>query len=320
MFMETMGDFLKVVGQNLAEVLRLRKILSKTMMIAIPYGWHILFFLIPFIMVFQLSFSEGIIGMPPYKPLTQWVNDTFYEIRLNLGNYMFLWEDDLYLTSYLESVKIAGMATLGCLLIGYPMAYGITRAGPLGRTICLMLVILPFWTSFLIRVYSWIGILSNKGLINSLLMDLGWINDPLPLLHTDFAVILGIVYSYLPFMVLPLYTSLEKIDGRLIEAAYDLGCKPTKAFFKILVPLSYRGIIGGSMLVFIPAVGEFVIPSILGGSDSLMIGRILWNEFFTNHDWPLASALVMTLFVFLVIPIVIFQRVINKEESQEEDQ
>lgn len=319
MFVEVLWDFLKTSALHIAEFLRLRKILSKTMIIALPYGWHILFFLIPFFMVFQLSFSEGIIGMPPYKDLTRWVDENFYEIRLNIGNYIFLWEDGLYLSSYLESLKLAGISTIACLFIGYPMAYGITRASSVTRTVCLMLVILPFWTSFLIRVYSWIGILSNKGLINSFLMHLGLITDPLPLLHTDFAVIIGLLYSYLPFMVLPLYASLEKIDSRLIEAAYDLGCHPMKAFFKIIVPLSYRGIIGGSMLVFIPSVGEFVIPSLLGGSDSLMIGRILWNEFFTNHDWPLASALVITLFVFLVIPIVIFQRVINKEPQEEED-
>jgi putrescine transport system permease protein len=176
-----------------------------------------------------------------------------------------------------------------------------------------MLVVLPFWTSFLIRVYAWMGILSNKGLINSFLMWTGIINEPLPLLHSNFSVILGLIYSYLPFMVLPLYSSLEKIAPQLIEAAYDLGCKPFKAFFRIIVPLSFRGIVGGSMLVFIPAVGEFVIPSLLGGADTIMIGKILWNEFFTNHDWPLAAALVVTLFVFLVIPIVIFQRVLNKD-------
>jgi putrescine transport system permease protein len=227
-----------------------------------------------------------------------------------------LWDDNLYINAYLESLQNAALATIGCLIIGYPLAYGITRATSIWRTICLMLVILPFWTSFLIRVYAWMGILSNKGPLNGLLLYFGIIDEPIQLLYTNFAVILGLVYSYLPFMILPLYASLEKIDFTLIEAAYDLGCKPIKAFFKVIIPLSYRGIVGGSMLVFIPAIGEFVIPTLLGGSDSIMIGRILWNEFFTNHDWPLAAALVMTLFLLLVIPIALFQRFVqNAEES-----
>jgi len=298
----------KSILRRFIEVSHLNRIFSRILVIAVPYGWHILFFVIPFIIVFKLSFSESIIGSPPYTKLMSWMDDSLLQIRLNIGNYTFLWEDDLYLRSYLESLKNAGVATLGCLLLGYPLAYGITRASPLMRIIFLMLVILPFWTSFLVRVYSWIGILSNTGLLNTFFIFLGIIKEPLPLLNNNFAVVLGLIYSYLPFMVLPLYASLEKIDPHYIEAAYDLGCKPFRAFLKIIIPLSYRGIVGGSMLVFIPAVGEYVIPALLGGANSLMVGRVLWNEFFTNHDWPLASALVITLFMFLVVPIVIFQR------------
>lgn len=295
----------------------LKDFLSRALIITLPYGWHILFFLIPFLIVLRLSFSESIIGAPPYTNLAHLSDNLMLEIRLNLAKYVFIFRDNLYLQSYLESLKNAGAATLGCLLLGYPLAYGITRAQAMTRTICLMLVILPFWTSFLIRVYAWVGILSNTGVVNKLLMKLGLINEPLALLHTNFAVVVGLIYSYLPFMVLPLYTALEKINPHLIEAAYDLGCKPFKAFFRIIIPLSYRGIVGGSLLVFIPAVGEFVIPTILGGSNSIMVGRVLWNEFFINHDWPLAAALVMLLFILLVVPITLVQKVISDEEFQE---
>jgi putrescine transport system permease protein len=301
------------------EASHLKKFLLRSAMIAVPYGWHILFFVIPFIIVLKLSFSESIIGTPPYTNLVSWLNDSFLQIRLNIRNYTFIWEDELYIRSYLESLKNAGIATVGCLVMGYPLAYGITRARPLMRIILLMLVILPFWTSFLVRVYSWIGILSNTGVINTFLTYLGIIKEPLPLLNNNFAVILGLVYSYVPFMVLPLYASLDKIDPHYIEAAYDLGCKPFKAFFKIIIPLSSRGIIGGSMLVFIPSVGEYVIPALLGGSNSLMVGRVLWNEFFTNHDWPLASALVVTLFLFLVVPMIVFQRFTREVVEEEEE-
>lgn len=301
------------------EVSHLKQFILRTAMIAVPYGWHILFFVIPFIIVLKLSFSESVLGSPPYTNLLTWIDDTFLQIRLNIHNYTFLWEDELYLRSYLESLKNAGIATVGCFVLGYPLAYGITRAHSLMRVVLLMLVILPFWTSFLVRVYSWIGILSNTGLLNSFLLYVGIIKEPLPLINNNFAVILGLIYSYVPFMVLPLYASLEKIDPHYIEAAYDLGCKPFKAFFKILIPLSSRGIIGGSLLVFIPAVGEYVIPALLGGSNSLMVGRVLWNEFFTNHDWPLASALVVTLFLFLVIPMIVFQRFTREVVEEEEE-
>ena len=299
------------------QIERLQNLLSRFMVICIPYGWHVLFFLIPFLIVLKLSFSESIVGTPPYKPIFEWVDDAFLHIRLNIGNYLFLLEDDLYLNSYLESLKNAAISTSGCLFLGYPIAYAITRIQGSWRTVCLMMIILPFWTSFLIRVYAWIGLLSPKGIINNLLINLGLIADPLQLTDTNFAVIIGLIYSYLPFMVLPLYSSLEKIDPKMLEAAYDLGCKPLRAFFKIIVPLSYRGIVGGAMLVFIPTVGEFVIPALLGGSDSIMIGKVLWNEFFINHDWPLASALVVALFIVLFIPIILFQRLLSSDIQED---
>ncbi|HBN22359.1 MAG TPA: putrescine ABC transporter permease PotH [Holosporales bacterium] len=288
-------------------------------MIALPYGWHILFFLVPFVIVLRISFAESIIGAPPYGEIFQWLDGAFLQIRLNLGNYLFLLEDELYLKSYMESLKIAAIATTGCLILGYPMAYGITRVTGVWRTALLMMVILPFWTSFLIRIYAWIGLLSTKGLINSALMSLGLISDPLPLMDNNFAVSIGLIYSYLPFMILPLYASLEKIDKSYLEAAYDLGCKPLMAFFKVIIPLSYRGIVGGTMLVFIPSVGEFVIPALLGGSDSIMIGKVLWNEFFFNNDWPLASSLVVTLFIVLFIPILLFQKLLSPDEQNQEE-
>lgn len=311
---------LEAFWRRLLQIERLKKILSRFLMIALPYGWHILFFLIPFIIVLRISFAESIIGAPPYGEILRWLDDSFLQIRLNLGNYLFLLEDELYLKSYMESLKIAAIATTGCLILGYPMAYGITRVTGVWRTVLLMLVILPFWTSFLIRIYAWIGLLSTKGLINSALISLGLISEPLSLMDNNFAVAIGLIYSYLPFMILPLYASLEKIDMSYLEAAYDLGCKPLTAFFKVIIPLSYRGIVGGTMLVFIPSVGEFVIPALLGGSDSIMIGKVLWNEFFFNNDWPLACSLVVTLFIVLFIPILLFQKLLSPDEqSQEED-
>ena len=234
-------------------------------------------------------------------------------IRLNWDNYGYLFSDNLYYKAGKNAVFTAFISTLLCLLIGFPMAYGIARSPTTWRSTLLMLVILPFWTSFLIRVYAWMGILKNNGLINNFLIWLGVINDPIPMMNTNFAVFIGIVYSYLPFMILPLYSTLEKMDLSLLEAAEDLGCRPWKAFLQITVPLAMPGIIAGSMLVFIPAVGEYVIPELLGGPDSLMIGRILSNEFFSNRDWPVASAVAMAILIILVIPIVVFQHYQNKQ-------
>ena len=273
-----------------------------------PYVWLLVFFLVPFLIVVKISFSVTQQAVPPYLPLIDWAEDMIVQIRLNLGNYNFLISDELYAAAYLNSLRIAGTSTLITLLIGYPMAYAIARAPRALRNPLLMLVVLPFWTSFLIRVYAWMGILKNEGLLNSLLLWAGVITQPIQMLETDFAVHLGIVYSYLPFMVLPLYSTLEKMDLSLLEAAEDLGCRPFKAFLAVTLPLSFPGMIAGSMLVFIPAVGEFVIPDLLGGPDTLMIGKVLWSEFFDNRDWPAASAVAVAMLLVLVVPIMIFQR------------
>jgi putrescine transport system permease protein len=280
---------------------------------AVPYLWLIVFFLVPFVIVLKISFSTTQIAMPPYVPLLQWADDQMVHIRLNFGNFAFLVQDNLYTMAYLNSIFVAGVSTLICLLIGYPIAYSIARANPSARSILLLLIILPFWTSFLLRVYAWIGILKNNGLLNNFLIWLGVIDQPIQMLQTDFAVYVGIVYSYLPFMILPLYATLEKMDLTLLEAAADLGCRPWQAFYKVTLPLSKPGIIAGCLLVFIPAVGEFVIPSLLGDPGMLMIGKVLWTEFFNNRDWPVASAVAIALLLFLVIPIMFYQRAQDAE-------
>lgn len=310
-----MKRFFRKIYEFYLRVPGIRPFLSRSAVIALPYGWHILFFLIPFAIVIKLSFSESLIDIPPYTAVLEWLNETVLQLKLNLVNYLTLFEDDLYLAAYLESLIVAGIATFFCLLIGYPIAYGIARAHALLRIVLLMLVILPFWTSFLIRVYAWIGLLNYHGIINNLLMSLGIISEPLSLIHNHFSVTLGIVYSYLPFMILPLYAALDKMNPILIEAAYDLGCRPFKAFLMVTLPLSMKGVVAGSMLVFIPAIGEFVIPELLGGSDTLMIGKVLWTEFFNNRDWPMAAALAVALLVFLVLPIIFFQRLLSRYEE-----
>ena len=281
------------------------------LVIAAPYLWLLVFFLAPFFIVFKISLSEVAIAMPPYVPTFD-LSEGFFGLLakigdLTIGNYLWLAEDALYWRSYLSSVWIAIVATLLLLLIGFPIAYGMARATKAWRPTLLMLVILPFWTSFLIRVYAWIGILKKEGLLNQLLMWAGVISDPLTILNTNMAVYIGVVYSYLPFMVLPLYASLEKLDETLLEAAADLGCPPVKAFWQITFPLAIPGVIAGSFLCFIPIVGEFVIPDLLGGSDTLMIGKTLWSEFFNNRDWPVSSAVAVVLLLILVVPIVFFQ-------------
>lgn len=275
---------------------------------ALPLVWLSVFFGLPLLIVLRISLSETVVGLPPYSALVEWIEGGALSIHLNFSNFALLWQDRLYLDAFIGSVRIAATATLICLLLGYPMALGIARARSSLRLPLLLLVILPFWTSFLIRVYAWIGILKDNGLANNLLLWLGWIEEPLPLLHTEFAVQLGIVYGYLPFMVLPLYVTLSRLDGSLLEAAADLGCRPFCAFWRVTVPLSLPGIIAGSLLVFVPAVGEFVIPDLLGGPDSLMIGKLLWTEFFNNRDWPVASALAVALLALLVAPVLLFER------------
>jgi putrescine transport system permease protein len=279
---------------------------GRLLVIAIPTVWLLVFFLIPFLVVAKISFSEAAIARPPYLPIVEWI-DGFFRVNLNFNNYLFLLEDPLYLAAYLGSVKIAGVATLIALLIGYPMAYLIARSPPDQRNLLLMLVVLPFWTSFLLRVYAWIGFLKGNGVINNLLMSVGIIDEPLVMLQTDFAVYVGIVYTYLPFMILPLYANLVKLDEAYLEASSDLGALPITTFFTVTVPLSLSGIIAGCMLVFIPAVGEFVIPALLGGPDTLMIGQVLWNEFFSNRDWPVASAVAIVMLFVLVIPIMLLR-------------
>ncbi|MGE4528548.1 MAG: ABC transporter permease subunit [Rhodospirillaceae bacterium] len=286
---------------------------GRALVTAVPFFWLILFFGLPFLVVLKISFSQAVIAQPPYTPLLTWAEDGIMVLRVNFQNYLLLAQDSLYWMAYLNSVRIAAIATVACLLLGYPMAYAISKAKAELRVPLLMLIILPFWTSFLIRVYAWIGILKTNGMLNNVLIWLGLIDQPLPLLHTEFSVLVGIVYSYLPFMVLPLYATLSRMDESLLEAAADLGCRPGKAFLTITLPLSMPGVIAGSMLVFIPSVGEFVIPDLLGGPNTLMIGKVLWTEFFSNKDWPVASAVAVATLLLLVVPIVRFQKA--QEES-----
>ncbi|PBB64966.1 putrescine/spermidine ABC transporter permease [Mesorhizobium sp. WSM4312] len=290
------------------------------LVIIVPYLWLLFFFLIPFVIVFKISLSQTAIAMPPYTPVLDFsdgVSGFFAGFRdLNFDNYVWLTQDALYFKAYITSLIIAAISTVLTLLVGYPIAYGMARAPATIRPTLLMLVILPFWTSFLIRVYAWIGILKPEGLLNQLLLSLHIINQPLVILNTYTAIFIGIVYSYLPFMVLPLYSSLEKMDYSLIEAAKDLGCPPTAAFWKITFPLSLPGVIAGCLLVFIPAVGEFVIPDLLGGSQTLMIGKTLWNEFFANRDWPVSSAVAVILLLLLTVPIMLFQQAQARAQEQ----
>jgi putrescine transport system permease protein len=287
---------------------------GRRLTILVPYLWLLAFFLLPFFIVLKISFSQPVIAQPPYAPTWDSPGAVWDHLTsLDFGNYAFLFSDALYVNSYLNSLWIAGVSTLIALLIGYPMAWGMARCSPGWRAALLTLVILPFWTSFLIRVYAWIGILKPEGLLNLALMSAGLISEPLEIHLTPTAVYIGIVYSYLPFMVLPLYSSLEKMDASLLEAAADLGARPFTVFRRVVLPLSLPGVAAGCFLVFIPAVGEFVIPELLGGASTQMIGRTLWAEFFSNRDWPIASAVAVLLILVLVVPIVIFQKIAKKE-------
>jgi putrescine transport system permease protein len=283
---------------------------ARWLVVAVPYLWLLLFFVAPFLIIFKISLSDTAIAMPPYTPVFGgWSALSDFVSELDIENYLFLTEDPLYFQAYMSSLRIAAISTFLLLLIGYPMALAMARAPNAVRPILLMLVILPFWTSFLIRVYAWIGILKPDGLLTLALQTIGLMgpDEQVEIFRTDTAVFIGIVYSYLPFMVLPLYAALEKMDNTLLEAANDLGCPPWKAFWKITFPLSLPGVIAGSMICFIPITGEFVIPDLLGGADTLMIGKTLWTEFFSNRDWPLASAVAVVLLLMLVVPIAIFQ-------------
>jgi putrescine transport system permease protein len=307
-------------GAQMSLPLRALQALLSRMVIIVPYVWLFFFFLIPFVIVFKISLSQTAIAMPPYTPVIgfdEGLAGFWSQIKeLSFENYLWLTDDPLYFNAYISSVWIAAVSTVLALAVGYPIAYGMARAPTSLRPTLLMLVILPFWTSFLIRVYAWIGILKPEGLLNQLLMNLNIIDSPLLIMNTNTAIFIGIVYSYLPFMILPLYSSLEKMDYSLIEAAQDLGCPPTSAFWKITFPLSLPGVIAGCMLVFIPAVGEFVIPDLLGGSQTLMIGKTLWNEFFANRDWPVSSAVAVILLLLLIVPIMIFQSAQARAQEQ----
>jgi putrescine transport system permease protein len=279
---------------------------GRSAVVAGPFVWLLLFFLVPFLLVVKISFADSQLGIPPYTQLVNFAEGAIH-ITLDLSHYAFLFTDSLYFATYVNSVVVAAISTVLCLLIGYPMAYYIARSNPATRNLLMMAVMLPFWTSFLIRVYAWIGILKNNGLLNNFLMSIGLIHSPIELYHTNTAVYIGMVYSYLPFLVMPLYAHLVKMDLTLLEAAYDLGAKPWKAFWQITLPLSKNGVIAGCLLVFIPAVGEYVIPELLGGANTLMIGRVMWNEFFDNADWPMASAVTCAMVLLLLVPMALFQ-------------
>lgn len=280
--------------------------------IGIPYLWLLLFFAVPFLIVLMISFSLSRVGSPPYTWLLQYADGGF-SLKLNLENYLALFRDSIYAQAFLSSIRIAAISTFLTLLIGYPMAYAIASARKEMQTVLVLLIMMPTWTAILIRVYAWMGILSNNGLLNGFLMSIGLINEPLQILNTNIAVYIGVVYSYLPFMILPLYANLVKHDQSLLEAASDLGSSTFNSFWKITVPLSKNGIIAGCMLVFIPVVGEFVIPELLGGPETLMIGKVLWQEFFNNRDWPVASALAVVMLAILIVPIILFNRSQAKE-------
>jgi len=296
--------------------------LRRLTLIAVPYLWLFGLFFVPFLIVFKISLSDIALSIPPYTPTLElsdgWAGLKDMVSQLDFENFEFLATDDLYWKSYLSSVQIAFISTVFALMIGFPIAYGMANAPKEWQPTLMLLVILPFWTSFLIRVYSLIGLLSQEGIINQFLMWIGVINEPLMILNTNYAVYIGIVYTYVPFMILPIYATLIKLDGSLLEAAEDLGCSRTEAFWRITIPLSKAGIIAGCFLVFIPALGEFVIPSLLGGSDTLMIGKVLYEEFFSNRDWPVAGAVAVILLMILIIPIVLYQR--NEQKMMEAEQ
>ncbi|MCF4978946.1 MULTISPECIES: ABC transporter permease subunit [Pseudomonas] len=293
---------------------RLHRIIpsGKQVVIGIPFLWLFLFFMLPFFIVLKISFAEADVAIPPYTEIYTYLEQKL-EVVLNLANYSLLAGDELYIAAYLGSLKMAFFSTALCLLIGYPMAYAIASARKEMQTVLVLLIMMPTWTAILIRVYAWMGILSNNGLLNGFLMSMGLINEPLQILNTNIAVYIGVVYSYLPFMILPLYANLVKHDQSLLEAASDLGSSTFNSFWKITVPLSKNGIIAGCMLVFIPVVGEFVIPELLGGPETLMIGKVLWQEFFNNRDWPVASALAVVMLAILIVPIILFNRSQAKE-------
>ena len=283
--------------------------------IAVPFYWLLIFFLAPFVIVFKISVAESLIASPPFSPLFDIAQNGALSVHLVFDNYAYLWEDSLYISTYVNSIRISTISTVLCLLLGYPIAYAIVRSAPTTRFVLLMLIILPFWTSFLLRIYAWMGLLADQGTINNILIYFGLINRPIRLMYSEFAVHIGIIYSYLPFMILPLYANMEKLDHTIHEAAADLGARPFTTFLTVTLPLTTPGIMAGSLLVFIPATGEFVIPDLLGGGNVLMIGRVLYNEFNANHDWPVASAVAIVLLLVLVIPMMLYQHIQSKQTN-----
>ena len=291
----------------------MKKPLSSGVAVALPYLWLLVFFLAPFLLVLKISLSQTAMALPPYQPVLDlaagWQGLREFISQLSLDSYALIAADPLYLSSLLKSLQVAALSTVLLLLLGYPLAYGIARSPRGVQPVLVMLVVLPFWTSFLIRVYAWISILQRDGLLNDVLLALGLIDNPRGWLASDTAIYIGVVYSYLPFMVLPLYAALEKIDPALLEAAADLGCPRWLAFWRVTVPLTWAGIAAGALLCFIPIMGEFVIPDLLGNSQSLMVGQTLWTEFFSNRDWPVASGIAVALLIVLLGPILIYERV-----------
>ncbi|WP_348694005.1 ABC transporter permease subunit [Duganella fentianensis] len=299
----------------LKQLVTLRWLTGRTAVIAVPFLWLTFAFLIPFLIVMRISFTEADAGGNPFGTLMTLV-DGVITLKIKIANYLFIAQDDLYVLTYLSSLKFAAITTVLCLIIGYPFAYFMARSRTTVRPVLMMMVMLPFWTSFLLRIYAWKGILANNGILNHILMSMGVITEPLHLMNTQFSLIIGMVYAYLPFMILPLYANLVKMDGRFLEAAADLGATPVQTFWRITVPLSKSGIIAGSMLVFIPAVGEYVIPELLGGPETLMIGHVLWDEFFTNNDWPMASSVTVVVILLILVPMAIFNKYKAEQEAR----
>ena len=286
---------------------RLKRVGGRRLVIGIPFFWLFLFFLLPFVIVVKISFAEADVAIPPYTDVVSWA-DNQLTILLNMGNYLLLQEDELYIAAYLGSLKMAFVSTLLCLLIGYPMAYSIARANKETQTVLLLLIMMPTWTAILIRVYAWMGILSNNGLLNSVLLGIGVIDEPLQILNTNLAVYIGIVYSYLPFMVLPLYSSIEKLDGRLLEAARDLGANGWQRLVRIILPLTLPGIIAGCLLVFLPAMGMFYVSDLLGGAKHLLIGNLIKTQFLNSRDWPFGAAISVMLTVLMALLVYCYWR------------
>ncbi len=292
----------------------------RNLLIGIPYTWLLLFFLIPFVIVMSISLSDPVIAIPPYSPVLN-THDGLagvwnYLTQLDFENFAIVLEDDVYLSSYLNSVQMALTTTLLCLLLGYPIAYAIASSPMHWKTRFIMAINLTFWCSFLIRIYAWIVLLGNQGVVNNILLSLGVIDSPIQMLNTDFAVYLGLVYAYLPLMIFPIYATLEKLDNSVYEASRDLGCSHMESFFRVTLPLSRPGMLAGAFLVFVPVTGEYIVPSLLGNASTPVIGRVLWNEFFSNGDWPLAASISVLLMLVLVLPIVLYQFFSNRNEEK----